>query len=82
VGAGTGGKQGGREVNSKQWLIEMQKLMNRCPAGHWLFAADGGLYLMHCDSEGKQIVNPDGGMSQDAIVGQRLTGPVVDGGDW
>ncbi len=47
---------------------------------YWLFVASGKVHLMRYDAEGKRVVNPDGGMSQTAIIWS-VDFP-ADGGDW
>ena len=64
------------------WTDRMRKLLKQCPEGHWLFSADGGLYLMRFGEDGKRRETGSGGMDQDAIVGSIMQGPEIDGGDW
>jgi hypothetical protein len=47
---------------------------------YWLFVASGKVHLMRYDAEGERVVNPDGGMSQTAIIWS-VDFP-ADGGDW
>ena len=47
---------------------------------YWLFVASGRVHLMRYSPEGERLVNPDGGMSQTAIVWS-VDFP-ADGGDW
>jgi len=65
-----------------KWLLRMQECLNDCPNGHWLFAADGGLYLMKYNSDGARMLIEGGAMDPNAVVGKKLTGPEIDGGDW
>jgi hypothetical protein len=67
----------------EKWQKKMTKLLKDCPEGHWLFAANGGLYLMRFDDSGNKIILPNGSMDQDAIVGSIMkTKTEIDGGDW
>jgi hypothetical protein len=64
------------------WMDRMDKLLKSCPPGYWLFAAGGGLHVMKYDSGGKVMTDKFGCMDPKAIVGNKLTGVYVDGGDW
>lgn len=64
----------------KKAIASLKSLAKKWPDSLWLYAADGGLWVMKKDGYGRHAINASGGVDPDyAIEIVRLE---ADGGDW
>ena len=66
----------------RETIAILKKLENTMDDGMWLWAADGGIYLMRCkDKKGTHAMTPNGGVDPDYVIHWFLRID-ADGGDW
>jgi hypothetical protein len=73
----------GKKLTEKQVRRALNRLEKGMPPDLWIFAADGGLWLMRCDENGERAYVPgwnSGGVDPAYIV-ESYRVP-SDGGDW
>jgi len=61
-------------------VSRLEAALKDFPNTIWLFAASGSLYVMKNGPDGEHVVEADGCMDSDYIIGQLFVD--CDGGDW
>jgi len=79
-------KEVAQDPEIKAWIRRFKKLAAEMPKSIWVYVASGTPHVMAFSEEsqdtGTQIYeNPDGGMTQEAVIAS-VRGGSWDGGDW